>query len=350
MALTLHVLASVAWAAAVPLPAEGTITDVVWAPDGGALAARVTRPGAENVVVQALHGAFPAGAPVHLRLPGTPDGAPVHLGRPSWADARTLVTAGSTNAGPTRLYVGQVGSPILTELVAKAAYKGELSAPSVHPKTQRVAFIGTHEGRADLHLVNLKKNNLRQLTTTPEPEDVPAWAPDNKRLAFERAQATDRDLFVLDLPSMQTTLLAGGPGDQVRPAWASNQRAVYYTSAPTTADWSLATVTPGATPTTLVQAVRLPAAGPPPLTPDGRHVATTSTEPTERSIVSFHALDGDAAPRSFDTGLVDVSEVALVRSADRILMACTGFTDPGAPRRTLHVFDVTAALSAAPQP
>jgi hypothetical protein len=144
-------------------------------------------------------------------------------------------------------------------------------------------------------------------------------------------------------------MIRGGNGDQTRPMWAGEQ-IVYFTNERGESHWDIAvTDKAGAQRTIIAREVRLPMRAGPALTPDGRSVAYTLSDPEQADRLMVTTLDG-AATAQIPTGLVACGEPDLVTVAGRTWVAFTALpsavTDPNSATdwRQLHFLDVTGKL------
>src|SRR5688572_17634877 len=117
---------------------------------------------------------------------------------------------------------------------------GEIFNITWSPDGQSVIFSAMSGGVTDLFLLELKTENLRQLTNDAFADLQPAWSPDGSRVAF----VTDRfssDLATLSFGTYRLALLnpANGQIERVagfedathtNPQWSADNRSIYFVS------------------------------------------------------------------------------------------------------------------------
>lgn len=70
--------------------------------------------------------------------------------------------------------------------------------PSIHPKTERVAFSSDRSGKTMIYIMNKKGGNIRQLTSAGHHNASPDWSPVKRELVFA-GQAQGRfDIFLIN--------------------------------------------------------------------------------------------------------------------------------------------------------
>jgi Tol biopolymer transport system component len=148
------------------------------------------------------------------------------LADPSWSpDGKTIAVTSYTSGEPKILLVPSDGRAA-TQLAIKGA-TGESYRPSFSPDGLWITYTLRHEGRNDVHAVEVKTGQDVALTS-----DGKSWnsvfSPDGKQIAFLRESGGVIDLYAMEIgdaltggapkPAVKLTRGEGIDGDS-RPAW-----------------------------------------------------------------------------------------------------------------------------------
>ncbi len=132
--------------------------------------------------------------------------------------------------------------------------------PAVSPDGQRVAFVSSRDGDAELYVMNADGSEQRRLTEHRGDDSAPQWAPDGGALAFTRVEGGSERAFILPMQGAQ----ASGPPRPLRRV-APSERGDDRDLA-----WS----------------------------PDGTKLALTETKPGRGEVVVFDVVTGEELRRS----------------------------------------------------
>jgi Tol biopolymer transport system component len=94
---------------------------------------------------------------------------------------------------------------------------------AVSPDGRRIVFVASGTGGTDLFVANVDGSGVRNLTSTPESEDQPAWSPDGTKIAYHRWAyvGTPHDVWVMNADGTgAANLTADLPAEQRSPAWS----------------------------------------------------------------------------------------------------------------------------------
>jgi Tol biopolymer transport system component len=148
------------------------------------------------------------------------------LADPAWApDGKTIAVTSYTLGEPRILLVpsdGRAAAPLAIKGISGESYR-----PSYSPDGVWITYTLRHDGRNDLHAVEVKTGQDVELT-----RDGKSWngvfSPDGKQLAFLRESGGVIDLYTMDVadalvggaprPAIKLTRGEGIDGDS-RPAW-----------------------------------------------------------------------------------------------------------------------------------
>ena len=111
-----------------------------------------------------------------------------------------------------------------------------VSSPSFSPDGQRVVFSGlSFSGNKDLYVLQLRDEELVQLTNDFYDDSAPSFSPDGKKIAF----SSDRtmfgsqwayNIFVYDLETSMTHYVTVGRHQDYTPVWSPNGKYIAFTS------------------------------------------------------------------------------------------------------------------------
>jgi Tol biopolymer transport system component len=100
------------------------------------------------------------------------------------------------------------------------------ASPSWHPTANRVAFVGTPSGTADVFEV-IPGGTPTLVVGGPLAEVNPAWSPDGTRIAFASNRDGDAAVYLVTLATGAITRLSDRPGTEAEPTWTPDGRLVY---------------------------------------------------------------------------------------------------------------------------
>jgi Tol biopolymer transport system component len=111
-----------------------------------------------------------------------------------------------------------------------------ISSPTWSPNSDRICFAGvTKSGFSDLYVVDLKTEELIQITDNLYQEKDPAWSPVKDEIAFasdqgEKGKEGALNLFKLDLPTKQIAQLTYGLAKDQTPSWSPDGKEIIFSS------------------------------------------------------------------------------------------------------------------------
>ena len=120
------------------------------------------------------------------------------------------------------------------------AHPGDDENPAWSPGWTRVVFQSKRNGNWDLFSVRAGCDpqrrttaatcDLRQLTTDPADDLLPAWSPDGRSIAFVSLRDGNAEIYLMDHDGGNQRRLTRNPAGDWRPAWLPNSRQLLFTT------------------------------------------------------------------------------------------------------------------------
>jgi Tol biopolymer transport system component len=105
-------------------------------------------------------------------------------------------------------------------------------SPSWSPDGQEVVFVSTHEGNANLYLMELAGGGVRPLLVGASAYVQPAFSPDGSWVAYASNEAGPTDLWRIPVTGGSPERLTTGAATDAAPAWLPDGRLVHVRSHP----------------------------------------------------------------------------------------------------------------------
>jgi len=135
-----------------------------------------------------------------------------------------------SDGGVPKLYVGQSDGSGALRVTGNFGFAGSIEAsPSWAPLGDRLAFVSTSEGTADLFTYTSSTGDFAALVpdSASSAEVEPAWSPDGAWVAFVSDRTGDTELHVLEVATGALSQLTNRPGSDGHPTWVPDGRLVY---------------------------------------------------------------------------------------------------------------------------
>jgi Tol biopolymer transport system component len=102
-------------------------------------------------------------------------------------------------------------------------------SPDLSPDQQRLAFVSTRSGNAEVWVSDRRGATPRQLSQFGRAAlRAPRWSPDGASIVISAAVNGQPDLYLLDVASGATTRLTDDGDDEVAPSWTHDGTALLF--------------------------------------------------------------------------------------------------------------------------
>jgi TolB protein len=140
---------------------------------------------------------------------------------PRWSpDGRSILYASFST---------RTSSPVLAMLTAGRGRETLLESQSMvfpgsfSPDGTKVAFSSTHDGNAEIYVVNADGTGLKRLTDHPEIDVSPTWSPTGRELAFTSNRTGGPQIYTIDTEGLNLTRLSRVGSYNAEPAWSPSR-------------------------------------------------------------------------------------------------------------------------------
>jgi TolB protein len=190
---------------------------------------------------------------------------------PSWSPDRRAIAYTSYRRGYQDIYVTDLrerrqGTP--------TGGRGKNWLPAFSPDGARIAFTSNRDGNEDIYVMNADGSEIRRLTTHWAIDTSPAWSPSGAQIAFTSNRTGSPQIWVMDADgSNQRALTVEKYCD--RPSWSPGplNEIAYVSRTKTGFDIKVIDPVTGV----VCQLTFGPQNESPAFSPNGRHIAFTST-------------------------------------------------------------------------
>ena len=153
---------------------------------------------------------------------------------PAWSpDGKKLYYGRSSRDNPHWSYQFDIYEYDLAKEEERRVTNGKRAiSPTVSPDGERIAFVVTHDGTANLAIVNRDGTGYRQVTTYSAGEQVynPCWSPDGSRIVFDHSIKDGRDIAWIRPDGTDLTFLVTGDDDACAARFSPDGKTLWFCS------------------------------------------------------------------------------------------------------------------------
>jgi TolB protein len=190
----------------------------VWSPDARAIAYTSYRRGYPDIFV----------ALIYQGLQQEPTKGVGQNMLPMYSPDGTRIAFMSNREGNPEIYVMNVDGSNVRRITNHPAID---VTPTWSPTGTQISFTSDRAGTPQIYIVGADGLNLRRLTTTESYADRPTWSPAPfNEIAFAARTGPGYDIKIYDLATGATRQLTFGEGTNESPAYSPNGRHVAFTS------------------------------------------------------------------------------------------------------------------------
>ncbi len=135
-----------------------------------------------------------------------------------------------SDGGVPKLWVGRSDGSAAVRVTETFGFAGSIEAsPSWAPLGDRLAFVSTSEGTADLFTYSVPTGDFSALVpdSGSRAEVEPAWSLDGAWVAFVTDRTGDTEVHMLEVATGELSQLTDRPGSDGHPTWVPDGRLVY---------------------------------------------------------------------------------------------------------------------------
>lgn len=145
---------------------------------------------------------------------------------PSWsADGRRLAFVNFNSIGLTLIRELTVANAQVRDLVT---LPGINTGPAYSPNGRELAFVSSHEGAANIYVMNLSNNRVRAVTNHSAIDTEPAWTADSANIIFTSDRGGSPQLYIVGSTGGQAQRITFNGTYNGRPQLSSDGRYVIF--------------------------------------------------------------------------------------------------------------------------
>ncbi len=164
-------------------------------------------------------------------------GTPRRLTTTAVAEAAPVLSSSGTrlaytrsDSGVPKLWMSASDGSNAARVTESFGFGGSIEAsPTWAPAGDRLAFVSTSEGTADVFLYSLATGSFSPLVpdSLSSAEVEPAWSSDGEWVAFATNRSGDTEIYMLEVSTGALARLTDRVGPDGQPTWTTDGRLVY---------------------------------------------------------------------------------------------------------------------------
>ncbi len=177
-----------------------------WSPDGRTIALSIEKGGNSDIYL------LDADGKIIKPLTTSPE---IDVS-PSWSPDGQQIAFVSARTGLPQIYVMGADGSNPHRVTFQGSYN---TSPSWSPKGDLLAYV-SREGGFNVFTLNLKNNQVRQITAGQGNNEDPSFSPDGRYLVFSSTRGGKPALFLADTTGEHQVQLTKSGGDDTSPSWS----------------------------------------------------------------------------------------------------------------------------------
>jgi len=177
-----------------------------YSPDGQKIALSIERGGNSDLFVIGSEGQV---------LKQLTNGAEIDVS-PSWSPDGQQIAFVSSRTGTPQVYVMNADGSSPRRVTFQGSYN---TSPCWSPKGDLIAYVGREHG-FNIYTLNLKTNQVHDVTSGQGNNEDPWFSPDGRYLVFSSTRVGKPALFLADTSGQQQVQLTKSGGDDTSPSWS----------------------------------------------------------------------------------------------------------------------------------
>ncbi|MEK9935301.1 MAG: Tol-Pal system protein TolB, partial [Rhodobiaceae bacterium] len=101
--------------------------------------------------------------------------------------------------------------------------------PRFGPQGDKLIMSWAQEGLTDIYEMDLRTQDIRQLTKTSSIDTAPSYSPDGRRVVFESDRAGRQQIYVMNSDGTGTQRISFGDGRYATPVWSPRGDIIAFT-------------------------------------------------------------------------------------------------------------------------